>query len=176
MLRTTEICHLLQKLLHGPVGSMQTHQGSWGETHEVSLDVHCHKPPSSTSCLPFRPAGQLPKGNTDLSAGERFYRLVLRSTPGNDEHMTAPDRKEKKGKLADYVFFLKIFLFSLEKYFVYHHNFARTLANHSNSHPLVIYFFIVKEVWKKEGGWVYCAAVISLHISVIEFWRCNQMR
>lgn len=82
----TEICCPLQKMLHDPVGSMQTRHGS--------LDVggvENHKLPSSTSSLPVQPADYPLRGNTGPSPGEGHKGLGSGPTAGIDEHKSTKE-------------------------------------------------------------------------------------
>lgn len=89
-LQTTDICRPLQKMLRDPVGSTQTTRGHY----DVCSGVQSHKPPSSTSSPPFRPADCLLTGNTDLSTSEG--RLGRGSTAGIAEHTSSRAEQVKK--------------------------------------------------------------------------------
>lgn len=137
VLQITEICCPLQKTLHDPVGSMQTIHGSWN----VCLGVRNHRPPSSISSFPFRPAGHLLTGNTDPSQSAGHKGLGSGSIAGIDEHTSTREGWWNYCRLIfDWL------SNSLNVSFAYHHIFARTLACHSNSHPLIVYFSTIEEL------------------------------
>lgn len=140
-LRISEMCCPLQKMLHDPVDSMQTTHGPF----DVWSGAQSHKLPSSTSSLPSRPAGHLLRGNTDPSPSEGHKGSDSDSTAGIDGHRSTRERWWN-----DFLIWQILFYYLNGVCFAYHYIFTRTLARHSNSHPLVVYAFTIKELWKNE--------------------------